>query len=37
MVSMGGAIGGLFVALAAPRIFNSYVELPVAWFCARRW
>jgi spermidine synthase len=29
MVSLGGAIGGLFVALAAPRLFNSYVELPV--------
>src|SRR3984957_10567786 len=25
MVSVGGAIGGLFVALAAPRLFNSYV------------
>ncbi len=30
MVSVGGAIGGLFVALAAPRIFNDYLELPVA-------
>ncbi|HEV1284222.1 MAG TPA: fused MFS/spermidine synthase, partial [Bryobacteraceae bacterium] len=30
MVSIGGAIGGLFVALAAPRLFNSYYELPVA-------
>ena len=30
MVSLGGAMGGLFVALAAPRIFNSYFELPVA-------
>jgi SAM-dependent methyltransferase len=29
MVAIGGAIGGLFVALAAPRLFNSYVELPV--------
>ena len=29
MVSLGGAIGGLFVALAAPRLFNSYAELPV--------
>ncbi len=29
MVSLGGAIGGLFVALAAPRIFDSYYELPV--------
>jgi len=30
MVSIGGAVGGLFVALAAPRLFNSYYELPVA-------
>jgi SAM-dependent methyltransferase len=29
MVSIGGAIGGLFVALAAPHLFNSYIELPV--------
>jgi SAM-dependent methyltransferase len=29
MVATGGAIGGLFVALAAPRLFNSYIELPV--------
>jgi spermidine synthase len=29
MVSLGGALGGLFVALAAPRIFDSYAELPV--------
>ncbi len=29
MVSLGGAIGGLFVALIAPRLFNSYIELPV--------
>ncbi len=29
MVSLGGAIGGLFVALAAPRLFHSYIELPV--------
>ncbi len=30
MVSIGGAAGGLFVALAAPRLFDSYIELPVA-------
>ena len=30
MVSVGGAMGGLFVALAAPRLFHSFVELPVA-------
>jgi spermidine synthase len=29
MVSIGGALGGLFVAIAAPRLFNSYIELPV--------
>jgi spermidine synthase len=28
MVATGGAIGGLFVVLAAPRLFNSYIELP---------
>jgi len=28
MVSTGGALGGFFVALAAPRLFHSYVELP---------
>ena len=26
---LGGALGGLFVALIAPRIFNNYMELPV--------
>jgi spermidine synthase len=30
MVSVGGALGGLFVALVAPRLFHSYIELPVA-------
>jgi hypothetical protein len=30
MVSIGGAIGGLFVALVAPRLFHSYLELPIA-------
>ena len=30
MVSVGGAIGGLFVALISPRIFSDYWELPVA-------
>jgi hypothetical protein len=29
MVSIGGALGGLFVALAAPRLFQTYLELPV--------
>ncbi len=29
MVSLGGAVGGLFVALVAPRVFHTYLELPV--------
>jgi len=29
MVSVGGAIGGTFVAIIAPRAFNSYLELPI--------
>ncbi|HLJ48505.1 MAG TPA: fused MFS/spermidine synthase [Bryobacteraceae bacterium] len=29
-LAVGGAIGGLFVALAAPHIFTTYLELPVA-------
>ena len=28
MVSLGGALGGIFVAFIAPRVFRSYVELP---------
>lgn len=30
MVSLGGAVGGLFVALAAPRWFRTYLEMPIA-------
>ena len=30
MVSLGGALGGLFVGVAAPRIFSAYYELPLA-------
>ncbi len=29
MISLGGAIGGIFVAIVAPRMFHSYLELPV--------
>jgi hypothetical protein len=29
MVSLGGAIGGIFVAIIAPRVFDSYLELPI--------
>jgi hypothetical protein len=34
MVSIGGAVGGLFVALASPRLFRGYWELPVALIVA---
>jgi len=30
MISIGGAAGGLFVGVIAPRIFNMFVELPIA-------
>ena len=30
MVSVGGAIGGLFVAFVSPRLFHDYQELPIA-------
>jgi len=30
MISIGGAAGGLFVGLVAPRIFSIFVELPLA-------
>ena len=29
-ISAGGALGGIFVGLLAPRIFNEYLELPIA-------
>jgi hypothetical protein len=29
MISVGGALGGLFVALAAPRLFHTDLELPL--------
>ncbi len=29
LVALGGAVGGVFVALVAPRIFPSYIELPI--------
>jgi hypothetical protein len=43
MISVGGALGGLFVGLIAPRIFHGYWELPGAviicgllvWYIAR--
>lgn len=35
MISLGGAFGGVFVALIAPAAFNAYYELPIALvFCA---
>lgn len=30
MLSLGGAIGGLFVAVVAPSLFRTYLELPLA-------
>lgn len=29
MVSLGGAIGGVFVALIAPNVFKSFLEVPI--------
>ena len=29
-VSAGGALGGLFVALVVPHVFDDYYELPIA-------
>ncbi|MEI7569190.1 MAG: fused MFS/spermidine synthase [Alcaligenaceae bacterium] len=35
MMSVGGALGGTFVGLIAPMIFNAYFELPIGLFmCA---
>jgi hypothetical protein len=28
-ISLGGALGGIFVALVAPRLFTTYLELPL--------
>jgi hypothetical protein len=34
-LSLGGALGGLFVGLIAPMVFNAYYELPIGlWLCA---
>jgi hypothetical protein len=30
MVALGGAIGGLFVAIGAPHLFHTYAELPLS-------
>lgn len=30
MISLGGALGGLFVGVIAPYAFNSYLELPIS-------
>jgi hypothetical protein len=32
MISLGGALGGLFAGLIAPRVFNSVYEFPMALF-----
>ena len=35
IVSMGGAVGGLFVGLVAPNVFRAYYEFPIGMaFCA---
>jgi hypothetical protein len=35
MVSAGGALGGVFVTLIAPRVFTAFLELHIAiWLCA---
>jgi len=35
LLAMGGALGGIFVAVVAPRVFSSYLELPVVLvFCS---
>ncbi len=30
MISVGGALGGIFVALIAPNVFTTFLELPIA-------
>lgn len=30
MISLGGALGGIFVALIAPNVFTTFLELPIA-------
>jgi hypothetical protein len=30
MVALGGAVGGLFVAIGAPHLFHTYTELPLS-------
>jgi len=31
-LSVGGALGGLFVGLLAPSVFNAYHEYPIGWW-----
>jgi len=30
MISLGGALGGVFVAIVAPHVFHTYLELPLS-------
>jgi hypothetical protein len=30
MIALGGALGGLFVAIGAPHLFDTYAELPIS-------
>ncbi len=38
MISLGGTLGGVFVAIIAPHVFHTYFELPLSrWWPAARW
>jgi hypothetical protein len=49
MISLGGTLGGVFVAIIAPHVFHTYLELPLAmvacsalaamvlWIAPRNW
>jgi spermidine synthase len=34
MISLGGTLGGVFVAIVAPHVFHTYLELPLAMVAA---
>ena len=36
-IAAGGALGGVFVGLVAPRIFTEYLELPIAVLGSMLW
>ena len=37
MISLGGTLGGVFVAIIAPHVFHTYLELPLSMVACRRW